>query len=86
MHILLNVLFIVVATVPSMEAEDMLLTSSTAADQPIRDEAVPEHIPPTVNVEPISTSNMKLDRESSDIYLVIIVMPVKFPFLSIYFL
>ena len=47
--------FIVVAMVPSMEAEDMLLTSAPTADQPIRDEAVPEHTPPTVNVEPVST-------------------------------
>ena len=47
--------FIVVAMVPSMEAEDMLLTSAPTADQLIRDEAVPEHTPPTVNVELVST-------------------------------
>ena len=49
------IIFIAVAMVPSLEVGDILLTSVSTAAQSARDEPVPEHTPPTVVIEPVSS-------------------------------
>ena len=42
--------------VPSLEVGDMLLTAVSTAAQSVRNEPVPEPTPPTVVIEPVSST------------------------------